>query len=269
MRVARVDAEGLERLILRVTALALLLATAGCSRSAAGDPGFGRWATVNGHRLYYEVRGEGPPIVLLHAGGGTISETFGAQLAPFSAHHRVIAPEQIGHGHTPNVSGPLTYTRMADDTAQLLQQLKVSNAGVVGLSDGAILALMLAARHPELVRRVVASGANIDPAGLIPGELEETRKQTGNSDSIGDKLGHLWMESPKPDELSIGILKKIQQPVLVMAGDQDVVTPEHTLLIYRSLPHALLWILPDTGHHTLEQRPDWVNSAILSFLDGK
>ncbi len=269
MRFARVDAEGLQRLIARVAALVLLLATASCSRSATGESEFAHWATVNGHRLYYEVRGDGPPIVLLHAGGGNIVQTFAAQLAPFSAHHRVIALEQMGQGHTPEVRGPLTYALMMQDTAALLDQLKVRNAGVVGLSDGAILALMLAVRRPDLVARVVASGANVEPSGLTPEEIEETRSHTGNTDSMDDKLGRLWLDSPKPDEISFDLLKKIQQPVLVMSGDEDAVSLDHTRRIFRALPHAQLWVLPDTGHNTFAQRPEAVNSAILSFLDGK
>ncbi len=206
--------------------------------------------------------------MLLHAGGASIEGTFGAQLAPFSAHHRVIALEQVGHGHTPDVPGPLTYAGMTTDTAAVLDELHVRNAGVVGLSDGGILALMLAARRPEIVGRVVASGANVDPSGLVPAEIEHLKAQAGNGDDIGEKLRRLWLYSPKPDELSFELLKKIQQPVLVMAGDRDVITREHTLSIHRALPHAQLLILPNTGHDTFAQRPEAVNSAILTFLDG-
>src|SRR5581483_7754988 len=185
LRFARVDAEGVERLIARHAALAFFLAAAGCARSDAGDPEFGHWASVNGHRLYYEVRGDGPPIVLLHAGGDSIASTFGAQLAPFSAHHRVIALEQVGHGHTPDLHGPLTYAGMMKDTAALLEQLQIRSAGVVGLSDGAILALMLAARRPELVGSLVASGANVEPDGIVPEQIAYLKSRTGNGDDIG------------------------------------------------------------------------------------
>lgn len=264
MRIARLDAESVERLIARFAASALLLAIAGCARSAGAS---GHWATVNGHRLYYEIRGDGPPVVLLHAGGDDIQRTFAAQLGPFSARHRVIALEQVGHGHTPDVRGPLTYTGMLQDTVAVLRQLKVANADIIGLSDGGILALMLAARHPELVRRVVASGANIDPSGLVPAAIERVRSMVGDSDPFGDKLGRLWLYSPKPEELSVDLLKTIQQPVLVMAGDQDLITRQHTQLIYHSLPHGQLWIVPSTGHDTFAEQPATVNSAILSFLD--
>ncbi|HZP65784.1 MAG TPA: alpha/beta hydrolase, partial [Rudaea sp.] len=139
------------------------------------------------------MRGDGPPIVLLHAGGDSIASTFGAQLAPFSAHHRVIALEQVGHGHTPDLHGPLTYAGMMKDTAALLEQLQIRSAGVVGLSDGAILALMLAARRPELVGSLVASGANVEPDGIVPEQIAYLKSRTGNGDDIGDKLGRLWL----------------------------------------------------------------------------
>src|SRR6185369_12743635 len=126
----------------------------------------GHWATVNNHRLYYETMGTGRPLVLLHGGGNTIHGSFDKQIAEFSKTHTIIAPEQIGHGHTPDIDGPLTYAAMAEDTAALLEQLKVRDADVVGWSDGGNIALILAVRHPDLVRRVVVSGANISPEGL-------------------------------------------------------------------------------------------------------
>jgi len=124
------------------------------------------WVTVNGHRIYYAVRGAGPTLVLLHGGGDSGEHSFERQIDLFAQHHRIIAPDQVGQGHSPDVPGPLSYTLMMQDTAALLRLLKLRNVDVMGFSDGGILALMLAVRHAELVRRLVISGVNIAPEGL-------------------------------------------------------------------------------------------------------
>lgn len=114
-------------------------------------------------RMYYETYGRGRPLVLLHGGASTIQRSFGRQLTEFSRDHLVIAPERRGHGHTGDVPGPYRYADMAEDTADLLDRLEIRGADVVGWSDGGIIALMLAVRRPDLVRRLVVSGANAMP----------------------------------------------------------------------------------------------------------
>src|SRR5579859_2261596 len=117
--------------------------------------------TIRGHKIYYAVRGSGPTVVFLHGGGDSGEHSFARQLDVFSEHHHIVAPDQVGQGRTPAVPGPLSYTAMMDDTAALLKFLGLRHADIVGFSDGGILALMLAVRHPELVRRLVISGVNI------------------------------------------------------------------------------------------------------------
>jgi pimeloyl-ACP methyl ester carboxylesterase len=244
----------------------------------------GQWATVNGHRIYYEIHGSGRPVLLLHGGGNTIMGSWARQIADFSPTREVITPEQSGNGHSPDVDGPFSYSQMTEDTAALLQQLHLKQVDVVGWSDGGIIALMLAVRHPELVRRVVATGANTDPSGFTgndPADIHAAPAPTvGNRDgpapvsaddsahasSTDKKLKQLWATHPVPSELSMDLLRKIRARVLVMAGDHDAITLEHTLQIYHSLPNAELWILPDTGHGTFVDRPDWTDPVVLSFL---
>src|SRR3954471_5158216 len=104
------------------------------------------WAVVNGHRLFYATTGQGHPVLLLHGGGNTIEGSFSKQIDEFAKTHTVVAPEQVGHGHTPDVDGPLTYGAMADDTAVLLEELKLKDVDVIGWSDGGNIALILAIR---------------------------------------------------------------------------------------------------------------------------
>lgn len=233
-------------------------------------------ASLNGHRIYYEVHGEGPPLLLLHGGGDTINASFGKQLEAFAASHQVIAPEQVGHGHSPDVPGPLSYTRMADDTAKLLQHLHLTGADIVGWSDGGIIALILALHHPELVRRLVISGVNISPDGVESDAAAEPEPGTAQVDAdeaaqyfpdVSIKLRHLWRRYPSHDELSPQLLHRLHKRVLVMAGDHDVIKLDHTLLIFKSLPQASLYIVPTTGHGTFQDKPEWVNPVVMAFLN--
>src|ERR1700678_2938762 len=225
-------------------------------------------AEIHGHRIFYATRGNGPTLVFLHGGGDSGEHSFARQIDVFSEHHHIVAPDQVGQGRTPDVPGPLSYTAMMEDTAQLLKVLKLKNVDVVGFSDGGILALMLAVRHPELVRRLVVSGVNIAPEGLSAGNLETLRAtENPNPKTIDEKLAHLWLTSPTATELSLAMLAKIKQPVLVISGDRDAVTLEHTLAIYHALPDAQLCVLPGTDHATFSSRPQWLNPIIGTFLD--
>jgi pimeloyl-ACP methyl ester carboxylesterase len=244
---------------------------AGCLQDDTHLQG-GHWTEVNGHRLYYERYGSGRPLLLLHGGGESVHSSFGPVLLGFVAKHDVIAPEQVGQGHTPDIPGPLTYSAMMEDTAALLMQLGVQDADVVGWSDGGNIALMLALRYPKLVRRVVVSGANFAPEGLNEAEIADTReqlKQWNASDPNGfdAKLLKMWLISPTKLELSTELLAKIDKPTLVMVGDQDAIRLEHTIKLYRSLPKGQLCILPDTGHATFQDRPVLSRTIIERFLN--
>jgi pimeloyl-ACP methyl ester carboxylesterase len=248
---------------------ALVMNLADIDVTAAVEPGTTwQWTQIHGHRIYYAVRGEGPTLVLLHGGGASGEQSFEHQLDVFAEHHHIVAPDQVGQGRTPDVSGPLSYTAMMQDTAELFQQLKLRHVDVIGFSDGGILALMLALHHPELVRRVVVSGVNVSPDGLKAEHREGLRAaQTDHPKTIGEKLGELWLTSPTETELSLALLKNIPQPVLVVSGDRDLITLEHTLQIFHALPQAELCILPGTNHGTFSARPEWLNPIITNFLN--
>jgi pimeloyl-ACP methyl ester carboxylesterase len=224
-------------------------------------------ASIHGHKIYYAMRGRGSTLLLLHGGGDSGEHSFARQLDVFSEHHQIVAPDQVGQGRTPDVPEPLSYTGMMDDTAALLQQLHLKHVDVVGFSDGGILALMLAVRHPELVRRLVISGVNIAPEGLNPGDLEQLRAtQNPQPKTIDEKLAHLWATSPTEAELNLAMLATVRQPVLVISGDRDAITLEHTLTIFHALPQAELCVLPGTDHATFSGRSEWLNPIIDAFL---
>jgi pimeloyl-ACP methyl ester carboxylesterase len=248
----------------------------------------GRLVEINHHQIYYETHGSGRPLLLLHGGGDSFEYSFARVLPALSAHHRVIAIEQTGHGHSPDAPGALSYAAMTDDTSELLRILNPGPVDAIGWSDGAIIALMLAARHPAQVRRVVASGANYSPDGLFPEALVQLQQETavdaynaaeraealrlnpgGEAQmlSVGAKLQQLWLHSPDASELSPAILATIARPVLIMAGDHDEIRIEHTLEIFRALPKAALLIVPDSGHNVFNEQPQLAQRAVLAFLD--
>lgn len=252
-------------------ALALLALTGafGMQRArAVARPEEWHWAMIHGHRIYYGVGGSGSTLLLLHGGGDSGEHSFERQIGIFSQRHRIIAPDQVGQGRTPDVPGPLSYTGMMQDTAALLQLLRLRQVDVIGFSDGGILALMLAARHPELVRRIVISGVNIAPEGLVADQLQALRAaQTPRPGTVDEKLARLWLSSPTRQELNLALLSKIKHPVLVISGDRDAITLEHTLEIFHALPNAELCILPGTDHGTFSGRPEWLNPIIGQFLE--
>ena len=238
--------------------------------------------------MYYELYGAGPPLLLLHGGSETIEESFCRQLAEFAEHHLLIAPEQQGHGHTKDIDAPLDYGVMAENTAQLLQHLRVKNVDIVGWSDGGILGLLLAARHPELVRRLAVTGASFRPIreAAVPKAAADVVGWDPESDTEGrdnyarrfadpvrhypifiEKIKELWLHHPTETELGPPILKRIHAPTLVIDGDRDSARLEHTIALYRYLPNAQLLIVPGTGHDTLGTHPEWLNPIILAFFD--
>lgn len=247
----------------------LALGLLGMGRARAEIPA-SDWhrTTVQGHRMVYAVHGAGPVLLLLHGGGDSGEHSFERQIDDFADRYRIVAPDQVGQGRTPDISGPLSYTAMMKDTAALLQQLKLRRVDVFGWSDGGILAMMLAIRYPELVHRLIVSGVNIAPEGLNPDDLAELRAtQLIRPKTIDEKLTRLWSTSPTAIELNLGLLAQIKQPMLLISGDRDAVTLEHTLKIFHALPNAELCILPGTDHATFSGRSEWLNPLLVQFLD--
>src|SRR5882762_7536989 len=156
--------------IARIIPFAALFA---CAHGAPAPGPVRAYAEVNGLHMYFEIHGQGRPILLLHGGIGGLS-FWSKTLPALAKEHRVIAPEQMGHGRTADLpSRQFSYPQMAEDTAALLAQLGVESVDVVGMSDGGIVGYLLAINHPSLVRRLVTSGANVDGEGLPPPKTGE------------------------------------------------------------------------------------------------
>ena len=260
---------------------------------AEGAPA-SRFVEVRDVRLFVETQGSGPPIVFLHGGLDDFDVSFAAQRAFFTASHRVVGIDQRGHGHSPDDPRPYDYREMAEDTAAVIEKLGLGPVDVVGQSDGANIALLLARDHPALVRRLVLASGNLR-AGYDAQELERRRSWTAAQveDNLHRMSAHLpprfqsehvavapdgpahwdvllrksWQLWLTPVVIAPGDLERVQAPALVIAGDHDFVSIEETVEIWRGLPHAQLLILPDTGHGTLQTRPETVNRVIADFLE--
>ncbi len=233
--------------------------------------------------MYYEIHATGKPLVLLHGGLMTIDSSFGKILPTLAKSWQVIAIEQQAHGHTADIARPLTYEQMADDTAALLKSLKVNGADFFGYSDGGIVALGIAIRHPELVRKLVVAGANYNNDGLYPEILEFMKN--AKAEDLGSEMQNAYTHvAPRPEVwpkllrkvMDMGLawkgwrsedIRSIKVPVLVINGDADIVRPEHAVEMFRLLPHSQLAMLPGTDHEMIMQRAGLLLPMILTFFD--
>ena len=253
-----------------------------------------RLMEVNGSRLHVEREGHGPPLLFLHGGLQFFASDFAAERVVFAASRTVIGIDQRGHGHSPDDARPFSYQAMADDTAAVLRQLQLGPVDIVGESDGGDVGLLLARDHPELVRRLVVTGANLR-AG--PPADEAARRSAWPDSQIAERTklleaqlpprfrtdyeavspdgpGHwqtlliksyrLWMTPVVIDPAS---LKNIRIPVLVIAGDHDFTSIEETAEIFRGLPGGQLLIVPAASHGTFRDRPALMTLAVREFFD--
>lgn len=229
---------------------------------------------VNGIKLYYETYGEGAPLLIIHGNGGSIAG-LKPQLEFFARHYRVIAADSRGHGKSEMGAGRLTYEQMAEDLNALLRHLQVTAAYVLGQSDGGILGLLLAIHHPDKVGKLAAMGANLNPAGIYPWASEVNTKRRRLIDEMiakGDqsqpwaaKKQHLDLIERQPN-IPLADLAKISAPVLVLAGDKDVIRAEHTQQIFEHLPHAQLGIFPGATHFVRKENPELFNQTVERFF---
>jgi pimeloyl-ACP methyl ester carboxylesterase len=236
---------------------------------------------VAGLRTWHEVSGEGDPLVLLHGGFVGASSFFAQTPALVEAGYRVHVPERRGHAHTPDVKGPLSYSVMADDTIAYLEQEAGAPAHLVGWSDGAVVALLVAQRRPDLVARMVLIGQYYNSTGKAGGAdlvayLNSPKVITflrraydpvspdgpDHFPVVHAKTMHMITTEP---EIALDTLAGITVPTLVLQGDRDEVTVEHSLAVAAALPAARLAVLP--GTHILPiEHPELVNPLIVSFL---
>jgi pimeloyl-ACP methyl ester carboxylesterase len=248
------------------------------------NPAAGSYFEHAGVKLYYEMYGQGPDLLIVHGNAGSIW-SMKAQIAFFSAHYRVITMDSRYHGRSADL-GALTFEAMADDLAALLDHVRAGPALVLGWSDGGIEALLLGIRHPDKIVKIAAMAANLDPQGVVPemrprqypwlvrimkervaGLLQQIRKWFSPAPAAtptrAERVAALDREQPhiRPKELGA-----IKAPTLVLAADHDQIAEAHTIEIYHHIPNSQLAIFPNATHAMPFEDPKLFNETVERFF---
>ena len=253
------------------------------------------YAPVNGLNMYYEIQGTGQPLVLLHGAFSAIDTSFGKVLPGLAETRQVIGVDLQGHGHTADIDRPLSLEQMADDVAALLQYLNIKSADIFGYSVGAGVALQLAIRHPDLVRKLVLVSVSYRIDGFHPGLMagleqlkpehlagtpwqEEYARIAPNPQDWPTLVAKVTQLNMSVRDLPSQAIQSIKAPTLLIFGDSDIIRPEHAVEMFRllgggvpgdnvGLPNSQLAILPGTTHVTIVDRAGWLVSMVSEFLD--
>jgi pimeloyl-ACP methyl ester carboxylesterase len=237
------------------------------------NPAAGKYYDVRGFKMYCEVYGEGQPVLIIHGNGGSINN-FIYQIPYFSKKYKVIIADSRAQGKSKDDGDSLSYEMMADDYSALLSLMKIDSACVIGWSDGGINGLLLAIRHPEKVKKLAVTGANLVPdttavnqdvLDLVIPYYKTLKNKTVKTapEKAQWKLMRLLVEEP---HIPLTALNGIASPTLVIGGDHDILKPAHTLLIFQNIPSAYLWILPNSGHSTPIVYKDEFNKNVDDFF---
>jgi pimeloyl-ACP methyl ester carboxylesterase len=233
----------------------------------------GRTFMHDGVRLYYEVYGTGEPVLMVHGNGGSIAD-LSAQIAHFSRRYRVIAMDSREQGKSGDSPDAITYEKMTDDLAALLDHLGVGPVHVLGWSDGGIEALLLGIRHPAKVRKLAAMAANLNPSdtalrpdvlALIKSMIADMPAAQRETPQGRRELKVTAMMLVEPN-IPLTALEKITAPTLVLASDHDVIADEHTIEIFHHLPNSQLAIFPNALHTIPFDDPATFNVTVERFF---
>ena len=257
----------------------LLFIKPGISMDAQGKTDYGnnrtagRYYDIRGIKMYCEIYGKGKPLLLIHGNGGSIS-SFNKTIPYFAKKYTVIATDSRAHGKSTDANDSLSFEMMADDEAALLDAMRIDFAYVVGWSDGGIVSLVLAMRHPGKVMKLASTGANLwpDSTALAPSLWKEEKNyydSLHNHTFITAKEKNDWkifmLDWLQPN-IPLNALKAIQCPSLIINGDHDLINLPHAVQIFQNIPHAYLWVLPNSSHSTLLDHKDEFNRKVDDFF---
>ena len=233
----------------------------------------GKFYNIRGIKMYCEIYGSGQPLLIIHGNGGSIKD-FLYQIPYFSKKYKVILADSRSQGRSLDTGDSLTYEMMTDDYAALLTALNIDSSFVIGWSDGGIEGLLLAIRHPEKVKKLAITGANLSPDTTAVSEdiyemvmtyYSKLKNKTNKTASENLQLKLVRLEADEP-HIPPTALHAIKIPTLVIGGDHDILKPSHTLLIFKNIPNAYLWILPNSGHSTPVAYKDEFNKTVDAFF---
>jgi len=225
---------------------------------------------------WYDEAGAGEPLVMLHP-AGTDARAFSPNIGALAARFHVYLPERRGHGHTPDTPGPFSFDQFAQDIIEFMERVVGAPAPLIGMSDGAIVGLHVAAKRPDLIRGLVVVAGVFHYDGWVAGVIsdepppdfmaqayaEVSPDGPDHFPTVVEKLARLHETDPA---LSTSDLARIASRTLVMVGDDDQVTLEHAVAMYRAIPNAELAVVPGTSHGLLVEKPGLCNELIVDFL---
>jgi len=238
--------------------------------------------TANGIDTYYERQGAGEPLLLMHGGFGS-SQDFENHIPVLAKQFDVIAPDRRAHGRTPDVKGPIGYGIMAEDTIAFMDAIGIDSAHIVGYSDGANIGLIMAIEHPHRLRKLVTISGNFRPEG-VPEEEREQFHQMQAADAppamteayaalspdgrdhfpvVLEKMKTMLLSEP---QLTPELLGGIAAPALVVAADDDMISLDHTIELFRAIPGAQLAIVPGASHLMPFEKPQLLLDLVTTFL---
>ena len=256
----------------------------------------GKYASVNGIKLYYEIHGTGKPLIMLHGGFGTF-DMFTALSPALALDHQLIGVDLYGHGRTALTDRPFRFEHMADDIAGLIQSLGLEKADILGYSLGGTVALQTVIRHPELVDKLVVISTPFKRTGWFP-EIQTGMTSIAPEFFLGTPIHDVYMRvAPKPEDFP-GFVAKMKEtmsqdydwtehvsalktPTLIIAGDSDSLPPSHAVEFFNLLGGGLkdagwngehlipsqLAILPGATHYNIVFRADLLLPVLSPFLD--
>jgi pimeloyl-ACP methyl ester carboxylesterase len=241
------------------------------------NPAVGKYVELRGIKMYYEVYGKGEPLLIIHGNGGSINN-FVYQIPYFAKNYQVILADSRAQGKTVDDSDSLSYEMISEDLNALLDHLKLKDVNVIGWSDGGIEGLLLAMNHPDKVKKLAVTGANLwpDSTAVDPFVYKMVMDQNIKG---GDALKRMKNPTPKmknqlklmhllayEPNIKLEALKKITCPTLVIGGDHDVIRTKHTVAIAEAITKSYLWILPNSGHSTPVVYKDMFNQLVGDFF---
>ena len=237
------------------------------------NPAAGKYYNIRGIKMYTETYGRGKPLLMMHGNGGSM-DNFSAIIPYFSKRYKVILADSRAQGKTIDNRDSLSFEMMADDFDALLTAMHGDSAYVIGWSDGGIDAILLAMRHPDKVIKLVSSGANMesDSTVYIPSEWNGMQKDYASGKDKFRKTSKekndwkLFMLDYAQPNVPLSDLKAVRCPSLIICGDHDLIAIEHTTAIYKNIPRAYLWVVPNSSHSTFMEHRDGFEEVVNRFF---
>ncbi len=235
------------------------------------------YVDLRGHKIYsYHWDNDGEAVVLLHGGLSKTSSWDYIMVPPLEKEFQIFAYDRTAHGFTGDQRGSLHFDFQTNEAIAYLEDFVKEPAHLIGWSDGGVIALMLAILRPELVKSIVAIGANyhfngvsqnFDKVEILPEDQAEYNLISPDAPhTLLEKtirMHEIWNSEPT---LTLAEISTIQCPVLVLVGDDDVINHSHTLELYEALPFGQLAIIPGSSHVVVKEKPELMNAVIFQFL---